>query len=324
MLATAGPLPPPPGRDDDWAFELKWDGVRAIGYVDVGRLRLLSRTGLDMTSRYPELAPLASAVGEPLVLDGEVVAMGPAGRPSFSTLQQRMQIAHPAADLVARVPTTYLIFDVLRIGGRSMLDLPYAERRAVLEQLGLAGVRWQTPPVWTGGGAQVLAASQEQGMEGVVAKRLASVYRPGARTRDWVKVKNIRMQDVVVGGWSPGQGRRAGAVGSLLIGIPDPPGNEELARGGGLRYIGHVGTGFTGATLADLARRLAPLQQPASPFTAGGGVPREHARGAQWVRPELVGDVAYGEWTIEGVLRHPSWRGLRSDMTPGEVRVDHE
>lgn len=321
MLATAGPLPPQ-SQDTEWGFELKWDGIRAITYVQAGSLRLLSRTDRDMTGSYPELAGLAAAAAEPLVLDGEIVAMGPAGRPSFSTLQQRMQVAFATPALVAQIPVTYLIFDVLYAGGRSMLDVPFAQRREVLEQLALAGSRWQTPPSWTGGGPQVLAVSQQQGLEGVVAKRLASLYRPGVRSAEWVKVKNVRVQEAVVGGWSPGQGRRAGAIGSLLIGIPDPPGNDELARGGGLRYIGHVGTGFTAVTLADLGRRLAPLHQEKSPFTVGGGVPREHARGVRWVRPELVGDVAYGEWTIEDVLRHPSWKGLRPDKTPAEVYRD--
>jgi bifunctional non-homologous end joining protein LigD len=189
------------------------------------------------------------------------------------------------------------------------------------------GVRWDDVRIlarlvapWAGGGAEVLATSQEQGLEGVVAKRLASTYQPGRRTRDWIKTKNLHIQEVVVGGWSPGQGRRAGSVGSLLIGVPDPPGGAGLAQGTGLRYIGHVGTGFTAATLADLAGRLAELEQSGSPFTAGAGVPREHARGARWARPVLVGDVTYSEWTPEGVLRHPSWRGLRTDKRPEEVR----
>lgn len=293
-----------------------------MAYVCAGRLRLLSRTDQDMTSRYPELGALAEAVAGSLVLDGEIVAMGPAGRPSFSQLQQRMQVAHPAPALVGRVPVSYLVFDVLHAGGRSMLDVPYAERRALLEKLELAGRRWQTSPAWAGGGAQVLAASQEQGLEGVVAKRLASTYHPGRRTRDRIKVKDVHVQEVVIGGWSPGQGRRADTIGSLLIGIPEPPATADLAGGGGLLYVGHVGTGFTAATLAHLVRRLAALEQPTSPFTAGGGVPREHARGARWVRPALVGDVVYGDWTPEGVLRHPSWRGLRTDKRPAEVYRD--
>ncbi len=327
MLAVAGPLPPPPGAEGEWAYELKWDGVRAVAYVRGGAvpgpLQLLSRTDRDMTSRYPELAPLAGAGGgRPMVLDGEIVALLD-GRPSFSRLQQRMQIRHPAPELVAAVPAIYLIFDVLHHDGRSLLTTPYAERRRLLDELGLVGPTWQTPPAWFGGGADVLAASREQGLEGVIAKRNTSTYRPGTRSRDWIKTKNIRMQTVVIGGWTAGQGRRAGGIGSLLIGIPDPPGTADLAVGGGLRYVGHVGTGFTAATLTDLARRLAGHQQATSPFTApSGGVPREHARGAHWLAPVVVGEVAYAEWTPERVLRHPSWRGYRPDRRPQDVRPE--
>lgn len=315
MLATAGPLP----ASDGWAHELKWDGVRAVTYTGGGRIRILSRTDQDMTSRYPELTALTGAVGaEHLVLDGEIVALLE-GRPSFSLLQQRMQVRHPPAELVAAVPAVYVVFDVLHHAGRSLLSAPYSERRRILDRLQLAGPSWQTSPVWFAGGADVLAATREQGLEGVLSKRLTSTYRPGARSRDWVKTKNVRIQEVVVGGWSPGQGRRAGGVGSLLLGIPDPSGNGQLARGGGLRYIGHVGTGFTAAVLADLGQRLALLSQVRSPFTAAGGVPREHARGAHWVTPTIVGEVAYAEWTPDGVLRHPSWRGYRPDKRPADV-----
>ena len=185
MLATLGPLPPPPGRDEQWGFELKWDGVRAITYLTGGTIRLPSRTDKDMTSRYPELAGLASAVDGPMILDGEIVALNDRGIPSFTTLQQRMQIGHPPAELRAAVPVTYLVFDVLHHGGQSQLDRPYAERRQLLDSLDLNGSTWRTPPAWFGGGADVLAASQQQGIEGVVAKRLGSIYQPGARNRDW-------------------------------------------------------------------------------------------------------------------------------------------
>ena len=322
MLATLGPLPPPPGRDDQWGFELKWDGIRAVTYISAGSLRLLSRTDKDMTSRYPELAGLASAVDGPLILDGEIVALNDRGIPSFTTLQQRMQIAHPPPELRAAVPVTYLVFDVLHHGGQPQLDRPYVERRQLLESLDLNGPTWRTPPAWFGGGGDVLRASQDQGLEGVVAKRLASTYQPGARNRDWIKAKNIRIQEVVIGGWSPGQGRREGLIGSLLLGIPDPGRTAELDYGGGLRYIGNVGTGFTHQLLTDLARRLTPLAQPASPFTAGNPVPREQARFAHWVQPVIVGEVAYSEFTPDGILRHPAWRGYRPDKQPADVRQE--
>jgi bifunctional non-homologous end joining protein LigD len=322
MLATAGPLPPPPGSDDDWAYELKWDGVRAVAYLGAGPYRLLSRTDQDMTGRYPELATLADTYGDQeLVLDGELVALVH-GEPSFSRLQQRMQVRSPTAELVTTVPVTYFVFDVLHHDGRSLITRPYRQRRELLEELNPHGRSWQTPPAWFGGGPDVLAASHERGLEGVVAKRVNSVYRPGARGRDWIKTKNFRTQEVVIGGWTEGQGRRAGTIGALLLGIPTPPGNSELGRGGGLRYVGQVGTGFTAAILRDLHHRLAEIGQDRSPFTAGDGVPREHARGAHWVAPTIVGEVAFAEWTHDHLLRQPSWRGYRPDKNPGDVRPE--
>jgi bifunctional non-homologous end joining protein LigD len=322
MLATLGPLPPPPGEDGDWAYELKWDGVRAVAYLGAGPYRLLSRTDQDMTGRYPELAALADTYRDrELVLDGEIVALVD-GRPSFSRLQQRMQVRLPEPDLVAAVPVVYLVFDVLHQDGRSLLTRPYRERRELLDELDPHGPHWQTPPAWFGGGQDVLAASRHRGLEGVIAKRATSAYRPGTRGRDWIKTKNIRMQEVVIGGWTEGQGRRTGTIGALLLGIPDPPGNARLRRGGGLRYVGHVGTGFTDATLHELHRRLDAAGQDSSPFTAGDGVPRPHARGAHWVTPTIVGEVAYAEWTPDDLLRHPSWRGYRPDKTPADVHRD--
>jgi bifunctional non-homologous end joining protein LigD len=322
MLATAGPLPPPPGRDHDWAYELKWDGVRAVAYLGAGPYRLLSRTDQDMTGRYPELGGLADTYAdEELVLDGELVALVD-DSPSFSRLQQRMQVRSPTADLVSTVPVTYYVFDVLHHRGRSLLTRPYRERRELLDELDPHGRSWQTPPAWLGGGADVFAASRERGLEGVVAKRITSTYRPGGRSRDWIKTKNVRTQEVVIGGWTEGQGRRAGTIGALLLGIPDPPGNSELRRGAGLRYVGQVGTGFTAATLRDLYHRLAEIRQDRSPFTAGDGVPREHARGAHWTSPTIVGEVAFAEWTHDGNLRQPSWRGYRPDKKLGDVRPE--
>ena len=166
----------------------------------------------------------------------------------------------------------------------------------------------------------MLAASRERGLEGVVAKRITSAYRPGARSRDWINTKNVRTQEVIVGGWTDGQGRRAGTIGALLLGIPDPPGNAELKHGGDLRYVGQVGTGFTASVLRDLERRLADARQDRSPFTAGDGVPRSHARGAHWITPTIVGEVAFAEWTHDHLLRQPSWRGYRPDKNPGEVQ----
>lgn len=312
MLATAGRLP---FEDSGWAYEMKWDGIRALGFVEAERLRLVSRTGRDVTSVYPELAGLAEAVGQAgatsAVLDGEIVAFGTRAWPNFEAIQQRMNLSSAEeVRLVARqVPVSYLVFDLLALNGHALLDLPYGERRGLLEELDLNGRRWQTPPSFTGeAGADVLAMSKQQHMEGVVAKRLASRYEPGRRTASWIKVKNIRRQEAVVGGWQPGEKGRSGQIGSLLIGVQ---------ADGGLAYAGHVGTGFTQQTLRMLAGLLAPLRRDTSPFATE--VPPEHARSAVWVEPRLVVEVAFTEWTSAGRLRAPAYKGLRDDRDPAEV-----
>jgi bifunctional non-homologous end joining protein LigD len=313
MLATPGELPPA-RQDAQWAYEMKWDGVRVVSYVAGGRIRLLSRNDIDVTSRYPELRALGGALGTTqAVLDGEIVAFDRDGRATFRQLQQRMHVANAtqARRLAETVPVVYLVFDVLHLDGASTLDLPYAKRRGMLDGLALRGPAWQVPPSFTGGGADVLAASREHGLEGVVAKRLDSRYRPGRRSLEWRKVKNFLTQEVVIAGWRPGQGRRAGMVGSLLLGVPGPE---------GLHFAGGVGTGFTEAMLGDLGRRLAPLERKTSPLATQP--PAAQVRDAHWVTPRLVGEVAYAEWTHDGRLRHPSWRGLRPDKSPGDVTVE--
>ena len=305
-----------PADDDKWAYEFKWDGVRATVYIEGGRPRVLSRNDRDVTGSYPELRALAASMSaRQVVLDGEIVAMDEQGRPSFGSLQSRMHVTNAAQvrRLAETTPVTYLVFDVLYLEGRSLVDLPYVERREILESLKLAGPSWQTPPHFPGGGEDsvgkaVFAASREQGLEGVIAKRLDSKYFAGKRSDCWLKVKNLRTQEVVIGGWKPGEGRRKGAIGSLLLGVP---GDD------GLDYVGHVGTGFTDKMLRDLEADLAPLRRDDSPFATT--VPREHARDAQWVEPRIVGEVAFGEWTRDGRLRHPAWRGLRPDKSVAEV-----
>jgi bifunctional non-homologous end joining protein LigD len=221
-----------------------------------------------------------------------------------------MHVRRPFGQLLRDVPVYLYLFDVLHADGEMLLAMPYTARRERLEGIGLDADPVRTPPWYRGEAAAVLAASLANGLEGVVGKPLASGYHPGQRG-EWTKVKNIRHAEVVIVGWKPGQGRRAGTIGSLLLGVPD---------GGQLRYAGHVGTGFTQAMLADLARRLRPLRRATNPFTTP--VPAEHARGAQWVQPRLVGEVAFTEWTADLVLRHPSWRGLRTDKDPGEISLE--
>jgi bifunctional non-homologous end joining protein LigD len=308
MLAVAGELPPA-ADDDAWSYEFKWDGVRAVGYVTGGALKLFSRNDIEITRGYPELAGLGGRLGVDAVLDGEIVAFDEHGRTSFGRLQERMHVRDAAAvrRLVTRVPVVYLVFDVLGLDGTPLLDVPYRDRRDLLARLDVAGPAWQAPPAFEAAGVDVLAASREQGMEGIVAKRRDSRYRPGRRSPDWRKIKHVRMQEVVLVGWRPGTGRRTGRIGALLLAVNSP---------GGLTYAGRVGTGFTERMLEDLARRLAPLARATSPLA--GTLPRSETRDAHWVTPILVGEVAFSEWTSDGMLRHPSWRGLR-DTSPARV-----
>ncbi|MFL6098217.1 MAG: non-homologous end-joining DNA ligase [Blastococcus sp.] len=309
MLATAGELPE---DDDRWGYEFKWDGVRAVAAVHGGVFGLTSRKGTDITVRYPEVTRFPAALaGHDAVLDGEIVAMDAAGRPDFGALQNRMHRTGPEVPrMAAEKPVTYLVFDLLAWDGEDLLDVPYSQRRERLDALGIAGHRWVSTPWFPGGGAQVLAASEENGLEGIVAKRLASVYRPGVRSPEWRKIKNFRTQAVVVGGWRPGQGRRAGTIGSLLVGVPDDEGR--------LVYVGHVGTGFSDQDLPDLQRMF--TSRRSTPFQ--GVLPREVTRDAQWVEPDLVGEVAYAVWTADNRLRHPVWRGVRDDLEPDDVVVE--
>lgn len=308
MLAVLGSLPP---DDGSWSFELKWDGVRVIAAVAPDGVRLTGRSGADMTVAYPELAGLADAMGgmRP-VLDGEVVVFRPDGRPDFQALAPRMHVRSPerARALSATTPVTYVVFDLLELAGTATVGLPYHRRRELLESLELAGPHWQVSPAVTGSGPDILEASRRLGLEGVVAKRLASPYRPGRRSDEWLKIKNMRTQEVVIGGYTVGDGRREATFGALLVGIPVDD---------GLAYAGSVGTGFDDRTLDELTARLRRLEQGGSPFVTP--VDPRQARSARWVRPELVGEVRFGHWTDDGRMRHPAWRGLRPDKFPAEV-----
>ena len=308
MLARSGGLP---ADDQGWAYEIKWDGVRAIAYSTPGELRLESRNLKDITVQYPELARLNRALSShSAILDGEIVALDADGRPSFGALQHRMQVTSPAQAkrLAKSTPATYIIFDLLWLDGHSVISLPYSERRELLAALQLNGSSWHTPEHLLGSGAAVLAASAEQGLEGIVAKRLDSTYQPGGRPGTWVKIKNIHRQEFVVGGWAPGKGSRAAGIGALLVGVYDDHGT--------LHYAGRVGTGFSQQQLDRLASLLGPLERPDSPFAPGGTRP---PRDAVYCEPRLVAEVEFREWTAAGSLRQPSYKGLREDKAAQEV-----
>ncbi|MBD8042359.1 ATP-dependent DNA ligase [Arthrobacter sp. Sa2BUA2] len=299
--------------DAEWAFEMKWDGVRAIAEVTPEGTRLISRNGNDMTTAYPELQELGERLnGERAVLDGEIVALNKAGRPDFGLLQPRMHLtrAKDAEAAAARTPVQFMAFDLLWLDGNSLVDLTYEQRREILEQAvesADADGHVQVPPALDLSMDEAVAAIKELGLEGVVAKRLASDYSPGQRSRSWIKLKNQLTQEVVVVGWRPGQGNRANKVGSLLVAIPE---------GTDLLYIGRVGSGLSERDLASVGSRLKKLGRKTPPLD---GVPRADASDARWVRPVLVGEVTYAERTGTGKLRHPVWRGLRPDKRPSDV-----
>ena len=313
MLATPGSLPS--GGDATWAYEIKWDGVRAILFVEGGRVRAQSRNDLDVTTAFPELAEVGAFLGmTTCVLDGEIVSLGEDGRPSFARLQHRMHVSNQreARRRATSDPVTFVAFDVLYLHGHSTLFAGYDERRAMLESLHLSGPSFITTESFRDvSGADVLAATVQNGLEGLVAKRRDSQYRPGRRSADWVKVKSIRTQEAVIGGWTDGRGEREESLGALLLGIPSE---------GGLRYVGKVGTGFSDSARRDLLRDLRPLATQSSPFRPAP--PASEAAAAHFVRPELVGEVGFGEWTPAGRLRHPTWRGLRPDKAPHDVVVE--
>ena len=314
--ASATELPTDGSR---WAYEVKWDGMRVVVRLAEGRLRAWSANGADASGRFPELAGLVDHLGdrEPVVLDGEVVALDPAtGRPDFGRLQPRM---HASGDAIARaaaeVPVSYAVFDLLEVDGTSLLERPYSERRALLETVVHDGPGWFVPAAHDDGAA-LLAAVDAQGLEGVVAKRRDSRYEPGRRSPAWVKVKVRRQQELVVGGWLPGTGARAPTFGALLLGYHDPP-STDGGPAGPLRFAGRVGTGFSDRVLRELRTRLDALAAPSCPFEPAP--PREVRRHGHWVRPELVVEVAHAEWTADGVLRHPSFLGERTDVLAAEV-----
>ena len=315
MLAVLAPrLPPDP---QNWGYEFKWDGIRALCYWDGRRLRLESRNRLEMTHRYPELHVLADALGSrSAILDGEIVALDENDRPSFPLLQQRMHVNDPRdIERVGRdVPIRYLVFDLLYLDGRSVTDRTYVHRRDLLEQLTLVGPTWQVPPAHFGDGEGevMLAAAREQNLEGVVAKRLNSVYEVGRRSPNWLKVKVIARQEFVIGGWVPQGGTDLNHVGSLLMGYYEPAGGAGNKKV--LRFAGGVGTGYDARWHRTLTSMLKPLTRATSPFA--DPVPKA---AALYVEPLVVAEVEFRRWPVGGMLHQAAFKGIRTDKKPRQV-----
>lgn len=308
MLASPGAIGEL-GDATEWAFEMKWDGIRTIARVGDGQLHLTSRNGIDLTRTYPELASLVDLVPESTVLDGEIVAMNKAGRPDFGLLQKRMNLTKKAEvdAATASTPVQLLLFDLLEEGGDPLTDRPYSERRERLEALLKSEGPIQVPPAFEGRVGAAMTTSRTLGLEGIIAKRRSSTYAIGKRSRAWIKLKHHLAQEVVIGAWRPGSGARSHRIGSLLMGIP----TEE-----GLRYVGRVSSGLTDKQFDSLAAKFRRMERVTSPFES---LPAADAADAHFITPNMVGEVEFSEWTPTGKLRHPVWRGWRPDKRPEDV-----
>jgi len=301
--------------DPEWVFEPKWDGIRAIAICGEDT-RLISRNDRDITVAYPELHRLDDrVVALDAILDGEIVAFED-GAPSFQRLQQRMHLRDERRieQMAKQIPVAYIVFDLLYLDGEDLTDRPFMERRRRLEEIIVASERIQVSPVTEADGSALFQAAAQQGLEGIMAKKGSSLYKPGARSRDWLKVKVVFDADVVVVGWTEGEGRRAGSLGSLVMAVYD---------GDDLRYVGNVGTGFDEASLADARDRLHELEETGPPFPDDVLRSRAELRKSHWVTPSLVARVEHRQLTSAGRLRAPSFQGFREDKNPGECTWQH-
>ena len=316
MLATIGKIETVRRHTGDWAFEMKWDGVRAIATVHAatdegpGAVTLTSRNDLDITATYPELAELAECVSDDCVVDGEIVAFGPGGNPEFGRLQQRMKLTKPNAieEQQKETPVYLIVFDILSVEGESLLRTPYAQRRERLFEVVSEGDNIYVPEAFDGSLDNALSSSQKLKLEGVMAKKKDSIYLPGKRTHTWLKLKQFATRDVLIIGWRDGKGGRQSTFGSLLLAAHSDD---------GLVYMGRVGTGFDQRQLGSIRKELDQLTRKTPPVE----VPSEQSHDANWVTPKLVGEVEFGGITDAGRLRHPVWRGLRDDIDPDDVTI---
>jgi bifunctional non-homologous end joining protein LigD len=307
MLASPGGKP---FDDPKWMFEVKWDGVRTLAYLGAGSTRLVSRRGRDVNVQYPELLEMHELLaGDNALVDGEIVVLERDGKPSFERLQQRFTVSKPSAQVLKAHPVLFIAFDLLWLDGESLVERPLEERLEALHRVLVPGPRIQNSVTIDTKGKALFEQVKARGLEGVIAKKKGSIYRPGRRTKDWVKVKATNRQDVVIVGWSPGEGRRDGSVGALLAGV---------YKDGKLEYAGHVGTGFTDRTLDMLKRKLKPLEVKEPPIPVP---PKEEVdtRNVHWARPELVAEVEYLEFTSQFRMRAASFKGLREDKAPEDA-----
>jgi bifunctional non-homologous end joining protein LigD len=316
MLAT---LAASPFDDDDWLFEPKWDGVRSLATC-ADETMLVSRNGRDISATYPELGRLHERlVCVDAILDGEILTLSN-GRPSFEKLQSRinLQNEHEIARAAKSTPVLFVAFDLLYLDGKTLVSRPLEERKELLSDLVIPNEWVQVSTSVRGEGTALFEAARAQNLEGIVAKKAKCPYQPGKRTRDWLKIKTIYDADVVIAGWSAGEGSRSSSFGALIVGAYDDR---------GLRFVGLVGTGFSDRTIGELAPKLKELEVPEMPFvddprklTSGRfGKP---IRDARWVRPELVASVEFRELTSAGKLRAPSFKGLNDEKSPQECRFE--
>lgn len=311
MLATSGPgsagsAGVPDG--DGWAHEIKWDGIRLLATVRERQLRLTTRSERDVTVAFPELSGLAD-LGHDLILDGEVVTFVD-GTPSFSQLVERVHTtsATRARLLADRRPTTYLVFDLVSLDALDLTSLPWSTRRSALEEILPDRARWQISPQYADG-PDLWRATAEQGLEGIVSKRVTSTYQPGVRSPDWLKFPHRETSSLVVGGWRPETGRSR--LGAVLVGVPVP---------GGLSFRGRVGSGLAGRAGARLAELIETVPVGPCPFV--DDVPGPDRAGATWLTPQLVVEIASLGTTAGSRLRQPAYKGWRSDLTPTDVGAE--
>ena len=303
-------------NEKDYAFEVKWDGMRCISYIDKNKVELYTRSGRAITSGYPELNELRDVIKDrSVILDGEIVVLDSKGVSRFQLIQKRMGLSDvlPGTPIIRKVPITYVIFDLLSFNGRSMLECPYFFRREMLTELKLSGKHWKTPDPLKWNFQALFESAKKKGLEGLIAKRLDSTYLPGQRSDAWLKLKVRKRQEFIICGWQPGQGSRTDLPGSILLGYYDsPPAKNKKQK---LVYAGECGTGFTQKFLIALKVLLEQRKIDQNPFEVNAPT----SRSVFFTKPDLIGEFEFAEWTQDNHLRHSAFLGLRTDKNPQEI-----